>query len=454
MQQNLTEGNIFRGLLKFSVPYLITCFLQTFYGMADLLITGQFYGASTISAVSIGSSVMNMVTVVIAGLAMGATVLIGKNIGAGRKEDVQKDIGTSICLFLIVAAIITAILLVSIRGMVFVMRVPEEAKPATFHYLFICYLGVPFITAYNMLSAIFRGLGDTKSPMYFAFAAGIINIFGDLFLIGYVGLGAAGAATATVCSQAGSVLFAILFLKKKRNYIQVRRKDLKLDSSLIRNIFSVGVPIAFQDGCIQVSFLIITIIANTRGVDISAAVGIVEKIIGFLFLVPSAMQASVTAISAQNIGAGKDSRALSTLKYAIAVCCTYSIVIITVCEAFAYPVIRLFTKDQEVVALGVQYFRTYLADTFFAGFHFCFSGYFCAYNKAIYSFLHNIASILVIRIPGSILATILFPATLYAMGCAPAGGSLLSTIICLILYFHGKKRGYWTGAKSMVQSNA
>jgi Na+-driven multidrug efflux pump len=226
--------------------------------------------------------------------------------------------------------------------------------------------------------------------------------------------------------------------------IALKPWDLLPERETVRAILSVGIPVALQDGFIQISFLIITAIANSRGVDVAAAVGIVEKIISFVFLVPSAMEASVTALTSQNAGAGKHERGEETLRTALVFCSVYAVVMIVVAELLAEPIVHVFTdKSEAVVTLGAQYLRTYIFDVFFAGFHFCLSGYFCAYNEAIYSFIHNICAILLVRIPGAILATRLFPMTLYALGLAAPCGSLLSTLICLSLLRRGKRLGYW-----------
>lgn len=368
MQHDLTKGSIPKNLLTFSVPYLIACFLQTFYGLADLFITGQFNGAASISAVSVGSQVMHMLTVILMGLAMGSTVLIGRNIGAKDRESASKSVGTSITLFLLFSLVLTAVLLIACGGIIHLLDVPEEAVSQTRQYLTICFIGIPFITAYNVLSSIFRGLGDTRSPMIFVFIAGVLNVALDTLFIGPLHMAAAGAALATTLSQSVSVVIAFFALQRMNTGIHLTRQSLRPERETLRQILSVGIPVACQDGFIQVSFMIITIIANSRGVSVSAAVGIVEKIISFLFLVPSAMQASVTALGAQCIGAGAHGRVRATLRWALYLCCGYALIVIVLVELFTAPLISLFVqKDPVVVTLGVQYLRTYVLDTFMAG---------------------------------------------------------------------------------------
>lgn len=434
MTKNLTEGNVFSILIKFSLPYLLSCFLQTFYGLADLFITGQFYGASAISAVSIGSQLMHMFTVILAGLAMGATVSIGRCVGERNQKDLARVVGNSVSIFAIIAFAATFLLILLARPLLHLIFTPEEAFSETLSYVLICFAGIPFITAYNVLSSIFRGLGDTKSPMYFVLVAGVFNIILDYIFIGLCHWGAGGAAAATVISQALSVIFALIALRHMKG-LTLSKSDFRLESSCLARILKIGIPIALQDGLIQVSFMVITAIANSRGVDVAAAVGIVEKIICFLFLVPSAMLSSVSAIAAQNAGAQLHDRSRHTLYYALGICIIFGAIVFTACQFWAEEILRLFSSsEQEVIRLGAGYLRSYTLDCIFAGVHFCFSGYFCAYGKSLYSFIHNILSIVIFRIPGALLASIKFPDTLYPMGLAAPIGSLFSIFICIIFY--------------------
>ena len=435
MQKELARGSLFVKMVEFAIPYLIACFLQTFYGMADLFITGQFNGAASVSAVAVGSQVMHMLTVVIVGLAMGTTVCISRAVGAGSDKEVSGFIGNSVTLFSAVSAACTILLLVSTEGIIRILAVPAEAVPQARQYLIICFAGVPFITAYNVISSIFRGLGDTRSPMIFVALAGLINVGFDYLLIGPLGMGAAGAAAATVGSQAFSVVIALFYLLRGKNGISVLKRDLLPDSRFMGQLLGIGVPVAVQEGLIQVSFLVITAIANSRGVDVAAAVGIVEKIISFPFLVPSSMLSTVSATAAQNAGAGKHDRARKALQYGITVCLCAGSIIFIICQFAAEQIVGVFVVNEpDVVRFGGQYLRSYSIDCAVAGVQFCFSGFFSAYGRSMYSFFHNITSIALVRIPGAYLASVLFPATLYPMGLAAPMGSLLSCVICWFLY--------------------
>ena len=439
MEKNLTTGSVFKNILFFSLPYLLSYFLQTLYGMADLFIIGQFEGVASTTAVSIGSQVMHMLTVMIVGLAMGSTVSIGQAVGGKDKKGAASSIGNTVTLFMCLSVVLTIVLLIFVRPIVNIMSTPEAAVSGTVDYLTICFIGIPFITAYNIISSIFRGMGDSKSPMYFVAAACAANIALDYLFMGALHMGPSGAALGTTLSQAVSVVIALIVIRRHSGSLAVKKKDFRPVRPVMSKILKIGIPIATQDGLIQVAFIIITVIANRRGLTDAAAVGIVEKIISFLFLVPSSMLSTVSALGAQNIGAGKPERARLTLRYAAFMAICFGAIVVLLMQFAAGPVVSLFTDSTradgaEVVRLGGQYMRGYVWDCIFAGIHFSFSGYFCACGKSGLSFLHNITAILLVRVPGVYLTSVWFPDTLFPMGLATSMGSLLSVIICIIAF--------------------
>ena len=434
MEKDLTTGSVLKNIVFFSLPYLLSYFLQTLYGMADLFIIGQFNGVDRITAVSVGSQVMHMLTVMIVGLAMGATVTIGKAIGGKKLEQASITVGNTITLFMGVSIVMTILLLLLVKPIVAVMSTPAEAVSETIIYLTICFIGIPFITAYNIISSIFRGLGDSKSPMYFIAIACVANIILDYLFIGGLHLGAAGAALGTTLSQTVSVIVALCVVLGRKTGITLKRQYFKPHMETMGQILRIGIPIALQDGFIQIAFIVITVIANRRGLNDAAAVGIVEKFIGIVFLVPSTMLSTVSALSAQNIGAGKHERASATLRYAIMIAVGFGIIVAVITQFTGKDIVGIFTNDESVIVLGDQYLRSYIWDCVFAGIHFSFSGYFCAYGLSGISFLHNVLSIICVRIPGAYFASLYYPDTLYPMGFAAPGGSLLSVIVCVIAF--------------------
>ena len=433
MERNLTTGSVFKNIVIFSLPYFLSYFLQTLYGLADLFIIGQYEGVASTTAVSVGSQVMHMLTVMIVGLAMGTTVSIGRAVGAGDKKRMSACVGNTVTLFMLVSVVLTAALVLLVDPIVSVMSTPAEAVDGTARYLTVCFIGIPFITAYNIISSIFRGMGDSKSPMYFIAVACAANIALDYLFMGAMRLGPVGAALGTTLAQAISVLVAFIAIRRRRS-VTVSRADLRPRRDVMGQILGIGMPVALQDGLIQVAFILITVIANLRGLTDAAAVGIVEKIISFLFLVPSSMLSAVSAIGAQNIGAGDYDRAKQTMWYAIGIAVGFGIIVSVLFQFIAEPVVGLFTPDEGVIAAGGQYMHGYIFDCLFAGIHFCFSGYFCACGKSMISFIHNISGVALVRVPGAYLMSKMYPATLLPMGLATAAGSILQVLICIVAY--------------------
>ena len=434
MQRDLTTGSVLKNITYFSLPYLFSYFLQTLYGMADLFIIGQFEGVAATTAVSVGSQVMHMLTVILVGLAMGATVSVGQAVGAKNNRQAAGCVGNTVTLFLALSVVLTGLLLLLARPIVLVMSTPQQAVSGTVAYLTVCFLGIPFITAYNIISAIFRGMGDSKTPMFFIAVACAANIGLDYLFIGFLRLGPAGAALGTTLAQAISVAVALVTVKKRKLGLALTKADFKPQRRLMAPILKVGLPIALQDGLIQIAFILITVIANGRGLNDAAAVGIVEKIISFLFLVPSTLLSAVSALGAQSFGAGKPQRAKATLGYAVLIAGAFGLIVSVFMQFFAAQTVGLFTASKTVAAAGGQYLRGYVWDCVFAGIHFSFSGYFCACQKSGLSFMHNIIAIVCMRVPGVYVASKLYPGSLLPMGLATAAGSLISVLICVVAF--------------------
>ena len=281
--RNLTNGSILGNIVSFSLPYLLSYFLQTLYGLADLFVVGQYCEVSSTTAVSVGSQVMHMLTVIVIGLAMGTTVNTAQSVGANDEQRIRKVVGNTITLFLVFSLVLATGLIGWVDGIVSLMSTPVEAVVETTLYLTICFVGIPFIVAYNIIASIYRGMGDSKTPMYFIAIACVVNIALDYLLIGHFSMGAAGAALATVLSQTVSVVVALMVMGRNRSGIRINRADLKPQREVMGKLLNVGGPVALQDGFVQIGFVVIMIIANQRGVIDAAAVGIVEKFIGILF---------------------------------------------------------------------------------------------------------------------------------------------------------------------------
>ena len=433
-RKDLTQGSILGNIMTFSLPYILAYFLQILYGLADLFVIGRYCNVDSTTAVSNGAQVMYLVTCVVIGLAMGTTVKTAHAIGAKDNRRAAQIIGNTATMFLGLSLVLAVGLLAFRNGIVSLMDTPMEAVMGTRDYLTVCFIGIPFIMAYNIIASIFRGLGDSKSPMYFVAVACVVNIILDFFFIGYCGWGAIGAALGTTLSQMASVGFALFAIRRHKEVFDVHRHDFKPRWDVISGILKIGFPIAMQDGFIQIAFIVITVIANGRGLYDAAAVGIVEKFIGLVFIVPSAMLSTVSAIASQNIGAMQVSRAQRTMWYAMGITTTYGIIVAIVLQFIPDLAVRIFSDDAQVVSMGGEYLRGYVWDCVFAGLHFCFSGFFTACGYSIISFAHNFLSIICARIPLVYLASEAYPETLYPMGLATCLGSVLSVVICISVY--------------------
>ena len=434
MERNLTTGNVLRTIAIFAAPYMLSYFLQMLYGMADLFIIGRYGGAAGLTAVANGAQTLYIVTVVLVGLAMGTTVTVGHAIGARRLDRAELAIGNTVTFFMRLSLVLTIVLLALKGAIVQAIGTPAEAVAGTNAYLGVCFLGIPFIAAYNILSAIFRGLGDSRSPMYFIGIACIINILLDLLFIGSLGMGPVGAALGTVIAQTSSVAIALVSLRFRQTGIELRPRHFRPRKKLLLSILKIGIPVAVQDGCIQIAFMFITVIANHRGLIDAAAVGLVEKMISFMFIVPSSMGATVSALTAQNVGAGKSERARSVLRYCMCATVLYGFVITLIVEVAAPAMVGFFTTDPAVATAGAGYIRSYIFDAIFAGIHICFTGFFTAYGKSYIGFIHNITAVALVRVPGAYFLSELYPASLFPMGLASPAGSILSAVVCLVAF--------------------
>lgn len=432
--RDLTQGNILGNIVTFSLPYILAYFLQILYGLADLFVIGQYCDVDATTSVSNGTQVMYLITCVLIGLAMGTTVHTARAIGAKDQRRAARVIGNTVTLFLGIAVILAIVLLCCRDSIITLIDTPVEAIAGTKSYLTLCFIGIPFIVAYNIIASIFRGLGDSKSPMYFVAVACVMNILLDYFFIGFMGLGPMGAALGTVLSQLISVLFALASIRRHKEVFSVTRQDFKPDADTLKGLLKIGVPICMQDGFVQVGFLLIMVIANSRGVVDAAAVGIVEKFIGLVFIVNSAMLATVSAIASQNIGAGNVARAQQTMWRAMMIVIGYGLVVSITLQFVPQLAVGIFTDDPQVLTQGSDYLRGYVWDCVFAGIHFCFSGFFTACGYSIISFIHNFLSISLVRVPFAYLASEAYPYTLYPMGLVTWLGSLFSCLICVGVY--------------------
>lgn len=441
---DLTRGSVPKVLLQFAVPYLLANVLQALYGGADLFVVGQFDDAASVAGVAVGSQVMQTVTGIILGLTTGITVLIGIATGARNSKELAAIIGSSVWLFAIVGAALTLPMAVFHNPIAELMHTPAEAMRDTEHYLLICSLGIPFIIGYNVVCGILRGLGDSRTPLYFVALACVINIVLDFVLVGGCGMRAAGAAIATVASQGISFAAALWFLHRRGFHFEFTRRDIRMNGYFSRRVLKLGAPIALQDALINVSFLLITVIVNQMGVIASAALGVVEKIIVFAMLPPMAVSSAVAAMTAQNYGAGLRERMNRCLMSGIGMSLVFGVSVCAYSQFLPDTLTGIFTRDAEVIAMASGYLRGYSIDCVMVSFIFCINSYFSGQGNSWFPMVHSLIATFLFRIPLSWAFSHIGPGSLVWMGFAPPLSTSVSLVICL-WYIRRCNRQYKTG---------
>lgn len=425
---DFTNGSIVTKMLRFMLPILGAQILQAMYGAVDLLIVGQFGTIAGISGVSTGSAIINLVTFMITGLVMGLTVLIGRYIGERRPDRAGQAIGGAICFFTVAAVIFTAILLIFARPFAVLMQAPEEAIDLTVTYVRICGGGLIFIIAYNLISSIFRGLGNSKLPLIFVAIACVVNIFGDLFFVAVLRMNVAGAAIATVLAQAVSVVLSLVIIRRQELPFVMSRKDIRFNSE-IRKFVKLGAPIAFQEVLTNLSFLALCAFINRLGLDASSGYGVANKITSFIMLVPGALMQSMSAFVAQNVGAGKEARARKSMYTGIAIGATIGVPI----AIFAYlrgdTMSRIFSSDPAVIARSAEYLKGFAIESVVTAFLFSFMGYFNGQGQTMWVMLQGLAQSFLVRLPMSYIMSIQPDASLTNIGLAAPSATIFGILL-------------------------
>lgn len=433
-RNQFTEGKIVPKLIKFALPVLLAMCVQSLYGAVDLLIVGQFGVPADVSAVSIGGQMMMMVTMMLSGLAMGTTILLGQAIGRGEKKLCGNIIGTSIVLFFIIAVGITVVMEALVVVFTKMLDTPIESFDKTIAYTRICGGGTVLVAAYNLLGSIFRGMGDSKTPLIAVVIASVVNILGDLLFVAVFNMAAAGAALATVIAQGISVVLCVLIVKRKGLPFEFSKNNIHLDTKLMKRILGIGLPIALQDALVSISFLIINGITNGLGVIASAGVGVAGKICNFVMLAPSAFAQSLSAFVAQNIGAGKKQRARQSMLCGMIASLIIGTIMAYVSFFHGDILSAIFSKDGEVVLAAADYLKAYAIDTFMVCFLFCFIGYFNGCGRTTFVMIQGLIGALVVRVPASFIMANLENVTLFKIGLATPI-STVAQMICCVIYF-------------------
>lgn len=432
---DLTQGRIAPTLMRFALPFLGASLLQFMYAVVDMIIVGQFSDSAGIAAVNNSSQVMQLVTSLICGIATGGTVLMGQHLGAKQEREAGKTVGSMIALFVVLAAVITAALLVLGNGLVTLMQVPEDAVAPARAYLRICGAGTVFIVGYNVVASILRGIGDSRRPMYFIAVSCVLNILGDLILVGVFRMGAAGAAIATVAAQAISFVTALVTLCRTGLPFPV---VLKPEGGKLSKVLQLGTPIALQDVMATLSFVIITVVVNLIGLDQSAAVGIVERIIGFSMVIPVAFMSAISVFAAQNMGARQMERAGKGLWISLGASLVLTLFLFAAMQLIPELLMGVFTDDMGVIGHGVLYLRTYSVDALLVCFVFCLNGFFSGCGHTGFTMFNSLFSTFAVRIPLVILFAALPGSTMFHIGIAAPVASVIQILIQLIYYRTGR----------------
>ena len=432
---DFTQGSILKKLVAFMMPVLGTLILQAAYGAVDLLVVGRFGSTSGLSAVSTGSQVLNLVTFVVVQFAMGITVLIARYLGEKKPEKIGAVIGGGAIVFTIISVVLFIVMVCFAHPISILMQAPEEAVDLTASYVRICGGGIFFIVVYNLLSAIFRGLGDSKSPLLFVLVACIVNVIGDLALVAGLHMDAAGAAIATVSAQALSVVFAVVLLIKKELPFSIARKDFRLNPQC-KKFLKIGLPLALQEFLTQVSFLALCAFVNRLGLEASSGYGVACKIVNFAMLVPSALMQSMASFVSQNIGAGKKKRAKKSMFTGIGVG------LVVGCLVFALVMLKgdmlagFFSTDAAVIENGYAYLKGFALETIVTAILFSMVGYFNGNNKTIWVMTQGLIQTLLVRLPLAYFMSIQPNASLTKIGLAAPISTMVGVVLNIGFYVY------------------
>ena len=436
---DFTQGSILKKLLQFMAPVLGALILQAAYGAVDLLVVGRFGSTSGLSAVSTGSQVLNLITFVITQFAMGITVLIARYLGEQKPQNIGPLIGGSTLVYGGVSLVLFVVLLAFPKPIAVLMQAPQEAVSLTSDYIRICGGGIFFIVAYNLLSAIFRGLGDSKSPLIFVAVACVINIVGDLVLVALFHLDAAGAAIATVAAQAVSVVFALVLLKKRQMQFQITKQDFRLNPHCIRAL-KTGLPLALQEFLTQVSFLALCAFVNRLGLEASSGYGVACKIVNFAMLIPSALMQSMASFVSQNVGAGNEKRAKQALFSGMGIGLAVG------CVVFAFVLLKgdlltgIFTTDAVVVEKGFEYLKGFALETIVTAILFSLVGYFNGHDQTLWVMVQGLIQTLLVRLPLSYYMSIQPGASLTSIGFAAPAATIFGIVLNVGFYWRMNRK--------------
>lgn len=438
-KQDFTQGSIFRKMVQFMLPILAALILQAMYGAVDLLIVGHFGTTAGISGVSTGSSIMNLFTFVLCSLASGVTILISRYLGEKKHERIGKLIGNAIAFFIAFALVFTIVLIVFARPIAVLMQAPEEALDLTVQYIRICGAGFIFVVFYNLISSIFRGLGDSNLPLLFVAIACVVNVVGDLLLVAVLGLNVAGAALATIAAQAVSVFLSLWIIRKKEFPFEFSMKEIRFGNE-VKAVLAIGMPLALQECLKNVSFLALCAFINRLGLDASSGYGVAQKIQSFVLLIPSSIMQCMASFVAQNVGAGKEDRAKKGMYYGMAIGAGIGVFIAAMAFFKGDLLASVFSNDEKVILRAFEYLRGFALEAIVTSVLFSFLGYFNGHSKSVFVMVQGLIQSFLIRLPMSYIMSIRPDASLTGIGLAAPTATIAGIVMCFIYYKKMQKK--------------
>lgn len=357
LSKDLTEGSIHKHLLAFAFPLIISNIMQALYNAVDMYFTGKFMGTEGMTGVSVSGPVINVMLMFVSGFGVGVSVVIAKYLAHGREDTLKRAANTAVALFMTAAVIISVIGFFITPVILRLIATPEQAFVHAEKYLRIIFCGMIFTIGYNLICALQRGFGDSRSSMYFVLIATMVNVVLDYVFMGIIKMDVSGAAFATVISQGLSFVMGIIYFRRKKHIVTFSPKDICFDISLAKELTANGLPSAGQQVSVHFSNLCMTGMANSFGLVSAAAYGIAVKLDSFAILPCSAVNDAVASFSAQNLGAGKSDRALRAVKDGKKLAVAYVCAVFVTIFFFGDKLAGIFTNESAVIAESYGYLR-------------------------------------------------------------------------------------------------
>lgn len=442
---DLTQGRVSTLMLRFALPFMLASLVNALYGIIDMYVIGEYADTATVAGVATGTQVMGLIFSVMIGIGTGGTVLIGRCIGEKNDQEGSRAAGTFIFTGICLAALLTAFVLIFREPLLTALKTPAEARRHARDFVLYCSLGVPFNVGFAIFSAIARGMGNSRVPGLVSAASCGVNIGLAFLLVGALRMGAVGVGIATALAQVVSFVLMGAWLLKTGLPFPFAREDVRFAPASGGFVFQVGLPIALQEVLVSISFMIITGIVNNMHTVASAAVGIVSRIFMIFTLIPFAIGSAISAMTAQNIGAGMPDRARKSLYWGIGYSLILEICLVLCSQLWPEKITGFFSNDPAVITAAAAYLRTFSLDGVLIAFVFCMNGYLTGCGKSLVSMAHSIVATFALRVPLSIIFTRIentdLNGKMHYLGFSAPIASLLSIVVCVAyILWHDRRQ--------------